>query len=138
MSDLDEIKKYLELRDDYYQSSKLTTGFDVQLFHKLSAKYDPIDVTGFLMDQCLNLRAENERLKIECSSMGRVLSSGVVVPTDEYGALIEERDRLKALVELADQVLLLTHPELSNVEMNTLTTRQYMIWQKAKKELEGE
>jgi len=31
-------------------------------------------------------------------------------------------------LEQANQIILLTHSELSDVEMNTLTTRQYMLW----------
>lgn len=35
--------------------------------------------------------------------------------------------------DFASEILTLTHPELSNVEMNTLTTRQYMLWSRSAK-----
>lgn len=45
--------------------------------------------------------------------------------------IVGARDDLKYLldrVDLAERILTLTHPALENVEMNTLTTRQYMLW----------
>lgn len=53
-------------------------------------------------------------------------------------AVAKERDRLKAqcerlagALEFAHTILTLTHPELADVEMNTLTTRQYMLWDRS-------
>lgn len=43
---------------------------------------------------------------------------------------------LKACIkqcDFASEILTLTHPELSNVEMNTLTTRQYALWSRSAK-----
>jgi hypothetical protein len=49
-----------------------------------------------------------------------------------------QAEQMKELVEIANSILTLTHPELSNVEMNTLTTRQYMLWQQALKRYRGD
>jgi hypothetical protein len=49
-------------------------------------------------------------------------------------AYLKERERnaeLLGLVNLAELILTLTHPELEKVEMNTLTTRQYIGWLQA-------
>jgi len=46
-------------------------------------------------------------------------------------AATREAERSQVLVKAvkaAHEILTLAHPELSNVEMNTLTTRQYMLW----------
>lgn len=55
-----------------------------------------------------------------------------VIEKSAYDSLKAENERLKELVGQADQIILLTHPELSKAEMNTLTTMQYVIWKKAK------
>ena len=44
----------------------------------------------------LQLAIELEKVKIECSGMGKVLSSGVYVNSEEYSILIKERNELKA------------------------------------------
>jgi septal ring factor EnvC (AmiA/AmiB activator) len=49
----------------------------------------------------------------------------------ERDQLREAAEKLAEALEFAQTILLLVHPELSNVEMNTLTTRQYMIWSRS-------
>lgn len=39
-----------------------------------------------------------------------------------------EISRLREVMRLAESILTLTHPELEKCEMDTLTTRQYMLW----------
>lgn len=63
---------------------------------------------------------------------------------DDRSDLVEKIERsnqvieqLAELIEEANQILLLTHPKLSDAEMNTLTTKQYIIWKEALAEIEA-
>jgi hypothetical protein len=76
------------------------------------------------------LLAEVERLSLELINFGvehpcYQLSKQLEKENNEYQDYIA---RLEAAVKLANEILTLTHNDLSNVEMNTLTTRQYMLW----------
>lgn len=56
-----------------------------------------------LTDKIESLELEVAKWKRECAGMGRVLQGGLVIPTDQYGALRAERDRFReALDKIAD------------------------------------
>ena len=64
---------------------------------RLHDKYDH----QLLVKREEELKAEIERLKIECQSMGRVLEKSIAIPTDDYSQMIKDFAQLQSKLELA-------------------------------------
>lgn len=58
-----------------------------------------------------------------------------VYTNEESPSKFSERESLIEAIKQADQIIILTHPELSKAKMNTLTTEQYIVWKNEKQRL---
>jgi len=77
---------------------------------------------------------EPSEIELWCAKYGHVSLKYDKAPLIER--LICAVEALEGMIkqcDFASEILTLTHPELSNVEMNTLTTRQYMLWSRSAK-----
>lgn len=92
---------------------------------------DYIAESGFTILQLLD---EVERLRMECSGMGKLLESGVVVKTDEYSAMMTElqsaRTRISELEKMQTVVEYLTKERNPNIYMAIDLAMQAKGWLK--------
>lgn len=66
-----------------------------------------------------------EKIKAFAQGLKNASPARLVFDADKLCDMVIE---MAEALEQANQIILLTHPQLSDGEMNTLTTRQYILW----------
>lgn len=97
-------RRFVHLHKRRYEYTDTTTDESREL-ESLEYFY-PIDNTKMMFDAYDNLAAALEAKKLEC-------------------------EELRGLTDLAERILTLNHPEFATSEMDTLATRQYILWRQA-------
>lgn len=71
-----------------------------------------------------NFRDFDHPCKNTCSGWKQGFDKGA----EKVAELQAKLDKAVEALKVAHQVIMITHPELSDIEMNTLTIRQHDVW----------
>ena len=66
-----------------------------------------------------------KHLELECSGMGKVLSSGIVIKSEEYSSLIDERDQARAELARMRDALRQSESAIRSVKHKVWTTEMH-------------